>query len=135
MQQSGKPKCEGYNMSVNIVGKVYQRPWGTYKTLELAEGYQVKIITVNPKQRLSLQKHFKRAEYWTVVKGEPTITVGESTKNYKIGDSIYIPVETLHRMENKTSEPTQIVEVQIGSYLGEDDIVRVEDVYGRAETR
>jgi len=118
-------------MSLNEIGKIYHRPWGIYITLALEDGYQVKIITVNPNQQLSLQKHFKREEYWTVVKGEPTIRVGDISKNYKVGDSIFIPLEALHRIENRAIQPAQIIEVQIGNYLGEDDIVRIEDIYGR----
>lgn len=121
--------------NTNIIGKTYTRPWGTYKTLELGANFQVKIITVAPGGRLSLQKHFKREERWVVVSGQPTITIGESIKTYNLGDAVYIPVEVLHRMENLTSEPAAVIEVQIGSYLGEDDIERVEDVYGRVESQ
>jgi mannose-6-phosphate isomerase-like protein (cupin superfamily) len=119
------------NENVNVVGKTYVRPWGSYKTLEMGNGFQVKIITVNPGGQLSLQKHSKRAEHWVVVTGNPTITVGDKIKSYNVGDEVYIPMEAAHRMENQTQEPAAIVEVQIGSYLGEDDIVRLEDVYGR----
>ena len=118
-------------MQPNIIGKVYERPWGSYKTLELGDGYQVKIITVNPGEQLSLQRHFKRSEHWVVIKGQPTITVGEEKKTYQVNDVVYIPVEAQHRMENLTDQPVQIIEVQIGSYLGEDDIERLEDIYGR----
>jgi len=117
--------------NINEVGKIYHRPWGTYKTIEMGEGYQVKLITVNPEGRLSLQKHAKRSEHWTVVTGKPTITVGEDTKIFSVNESVFIPAETVHRMENTTNEPASIIEVQVGSYLGEDDIVRLEDVYGR----
>lgn len=117
---------------INKIGKIYERPWGTYKTLDIGEGYQVKIITVNPGGRLSLQKHFKRSEHWTVIKGNPKITVGNTIKTYAVNDAVYIPVETAHRLENPTNEAVAIIEVQIGSYLGEDDIVRLDDVYGRA---
>lgn len=119
-------------MEQNIVGKIYERPWGTYQTLALASNYQVKVITINPNGRLSLQKHFKRSEHWVVVAGSPTLTVGENHKVYKVNESIYIPKEAIHRMENLGNEPCVIVEVQVGDYLGEDDIVRLEDVYGRS---
>ena len=119
-------------MQTNEIGKVYERPWGTYQTLALGDGYQVKVITVNPGGRLSLQKHFKRAEHWVVIQGQPTITVDDSVKAYNVNDSIYIPTEAAHRMENLTDQSAAVVEVQIGSYLGEDDIVRLDDVYGRA---
>lgn len=117
--------------SINEVGKIYERPWGTYKTLEMGDGYQVKIITVNPGGRLSLQKHFKRAEHWVVIQGRPTITVGETKKEYQVNDTVDIAIEELHRLENFTKEPAAIIEVQIGSYLGEDDIVRLDDAYTR----
>jgi mannose-6-phosphate isomerase-like protein (cupin superfamily) len=118
-------------MHTNEVGKTYTRPWGNYRTLELGDGFQVKSITVNPHGRLSLQKHNKRAERWIVVHGQPTITVGDDIKTYKNGDVIIIPVDTAHRMENLTDTLVMIIEVQLGSYLGEDDIIRLDDVYGR----
>ena len=117
--------------SINEVGKIYERPWGTYQTIAMDHGYQVKLITVHPGGRLSLQKHFKRSEHWVVVKGTPTVTVDDSVETYNINDAIYIPKESVHRMENHASEPCAIIEVQVGSYLGEDDIVRLDDVYGR----
>lgn len=117
--------------AINEVGKTYERPWGTYKTLESGKNYQVKIITVNPGGRLSLQKHFKRAEHWVVIEGNPTITVGNSVKEYRVNDTVNIAIEENHRLENFTKKPAAIIEVQIGSYLGEDDIVRLEDVYHR----
>ena len=118
-------------MSINEIGKIYNRPWGFYQTLELKTGYQVKIITVNPGGRLSLQKHSKRAEHWVVTKGNPQITVGSSVKKYSANEHVFIPAETAHRLENFADEHVEVVEVQIGSYLGEDDIVRLDDVYIR----
>ncbi len=117
--------------SLNEVGKVYERPWGTYKTLDIGDGYQVKIIEVAPGGRLSLQKHFKRSEHWVVIKGTPTVTVGKKTEQLPVNTAVFIPVETVHRLENFTDQPAAIIEVQIGAYLGEDDIVRLEDVYHR----
>lgn len=117
--------------AMNEVGKVYERPWGTYQTLALAEGYQVKVITVNPGGKLSLQSHFKRAEHWVVVRGCATVTVGSNVSEYEVNEAIYIPLETKHRLENQTAEAVVIVEVQVGHYLGEDDIVRYDDVYDR----
>ncbi len=119
------------SVSINEIGQTYERPWGTYKTLEMDEGYQVKIITVNPGGRLSLQKHFKRAEHWVVIEGRPTITVGDSTKEYQVNDTVDIAIEQLHRLENFTDKTAAIIEVQIGAYLGEDDIVRLDDIYNR----
>jgi mannose-6-phosphate isomerase len=118
-------------MATNEVGKRYERPWGAYETLALETGFQVKILTVNPGGRLSLQKHFKRAEHWVVVSGSPTLTIGETVKVYQRDEAVYIPLDTVHRIENLTESACQLVEVQIGDYLGEDDIVRLEDVYDR----
>jgi mannose-6-phosphate isomerase len=118
-------------ININETGKIYERPWGTYQTLAQENNFQTKILTVNPQGRLSLQKHFKRCEHWIVVAGMPTITVGDEKKVYKINDYIYIPTDSLHRIENLSNDIVKIIEVQIGSYLGEDDIVRVEDTYGR----
>lgn len=119
------------NMSQNKSGKTYQRPWGCYTTLDIADGYQVKTITVNPGQKLSLQKHFKRCEHWVVVKGSPTITIDDNIKTYNVNEAVYIPLEAKHRLENQSDKIAMIVEVQIGEYLGEDDIVRFEDIYHR----
>lgn len=117
--------------NINEVGKIYERPWGTYQTISQDKQYQAKLITVNPGGRLSLQKHFKRAEHWVVVEGVPTVTVDDSVKEYQVGEHIYIPLEAVHRLENFTDDMVKIVEVQVGSYLGEDDIVRLDDVYKR----
>jgi mannose-6-phosphate isomerase-like protein (cupin superfamily) len=115
----------------NEVNKIYHRPWGNYQTLAIASNYQVKIIHVIPGGRLSLQKHLQRSEHWVVVAGEPTLTVQGKTRVYQVNESVYIPQESLHRIENFGDQPCVLVEVQVGNYLGEDDIVRVEDVYGR----
>lgn len=117
--------------TINELGKVYERPWGTYQTINFTEKSQTKIITVKPKGQLSLQKHFKRAEHWVVVTGKPTITVDDSVKEYSVGEHIFIPKESVHRLENFTDSDIQIIEVQVGDYLGEDDIVRLEDIYKR----
>ncbi len=116
---------------LNKVGQVYHRPWGTYKTLEMGGKFQAKIITVNPGGVLSLQKHFQRSEHWVVVEGVATITVDDTVKDCKVGEYAFIPIESVHRLENKTSQDASIIEVQVGDYLGEDDIVRLEDVYDR----
>ena len=116
---------------INEEGKEYKRPWGSYITLKMSPGYQIKIITVNPGGVLSLQKHFHRSEHWIVVQGSPICTVGEESKSYNIGDHLFIATEQVHRMENHSDIPAKIAEVQIGDYLGEDDIVRIEDIYDR----
>jgi mannose-6-phosphate isomerase len=118
-------------ISANEVGVVYQRPWGSYQTLALETGFQVKILRIAPKGKLSLQRHFKRAEHWVVVQGEPSLTIGDNTKTYQRNDCVFIPVEAVHRIENKTEVVCLLVEVQVGDYLGEDDIERLDDVYGR----
>ncbi len=110
--------------------KVY-RPWGSYETVDSGHRFQVKRITVNPGAKLSLQKHFHRAEHWTVVSGAATVTKGEEEMLLKEDESTYIPLGTLHRLENPGKIPLELIEVQSGSYLGEDDIVRFDDVYGR----
>ncbi|MFT7461196.1 MAG: mannose-1-phosphate guanylyltransferase/mannose-6-phosphate isomerase, partial [Planctomycetota bacterium] len=108
------------------------RPWGSYETLEMREGFQVKRIIVNPGKRLSLQLHHQRSEHWVVVNGVGTVTLGDNVFDLKENESTFVPVETKHRLENKTSSPLTIIEVQVGSYLGEDDIVRFDDDFGRA---
>lgn len=110
--------------------RVY-RPWGSYETVDEGERFKVKRITVKPGAALSLQLHYKRAEHWIVVKGSAVITVGERQMELVENQSIYIPVEARHRLENRGEEPLELIEVQSGSYLGEDDIVRFDDHYGR----
>ncbi|MCG8683602.1 MAG: mannose-1-phosphate guanylyltransferase/mannose-6-phosphate isomerase [Desulfobacterales bacterium] len=110
--------------------KVY-RPWGDYETIDMANRYQVKRITVKPGAKLSLQKHYHRAEHWTVVSGAAIVTKGEEEILLKEDESIYIPLGTMHRLENPGKIPLELIEVQSGPYLGEDDIVRFDDVYGR----
>ena len=107
------------------------RPWGAFEGIDAGERFQVKRITVNPGSELSLQKHFHRAEHWVVVKGTAKITKGEETFLLREDQSTYIPLGTVHRLENPGKIPLELIEVQSGPYLGEDDIVRLEDHYGR----
>ena len=107
------------------------RPWGTYATLKHEEGYQVKRITVAPGQKLSLQYHHKRAEHWVVTQGQAIVQVGDEEFETGPGEYRYIPLGEKHRLTNIGETELVLVEVQVGSYLGEDDIVRVEDIYGR----
>ncbi|ABS63542.1 mannose-1-phosphate guanylyltransferase/mannose-6-phosphate isomerase [Parvibaculum lavamentivorans DS-1] len=107
------------------------RPWGYYEALNAGERHQVKHLMVHPGAALSLQMHHHRAEHWVVVKGRAQVTVGETVKVLEENESVYIPVGTTHRLANPGDEPLSIIEVQSGSYLGEDDIVRFDDVYGR----
>jgi mannose-1-phosphate guanylyltransferase/mannose-6-phosphate isomerase len=110
--------------------RVY-RPWGYYESLILRDRYQVKRIVVHPGQKLSLQKHFHRAEHWVVVNGTAIVTRDAETVLVRENESIYLPLGCVHRMENPGKIPLALIEVQSGSYLGEDDIVRLEDSYGR----
>lgn len=107
------------------------RPWGTYTILENNAKYKIKRIEVKPGGRLSLQKHFHRSEHWTVVSGTAVVTLGEKEIPLRANESIYIPMGELHRLENRGKLNLVIIETQIGDYLGEDDIVRVEDDYKR----
>lgn len=107
------------------------RPWGSYETIAIADRFQVKRILVKPGQKLSLQMHHHRAEHWVVVKGTARVTCGEKVFLLTEDQSTYIPLGTTHRVENPGKVPLEMIEVQSGAYLGEDDIVRFEDVYGR----
>jgi mannose-1-phosphate guanylyltransferase/mannose-6-phosphate isomerase len=109
------------------------RPWGSYEGLATAERYQVKHIVVKPGGRLSLQMHHHRAEHWVVVRGTAKVTVGEEVLMLSENQSTYIPVGARHRLENPGVIELELIEIQTGSYLGEDDIVRFEDVYGRRD--
>ena len=110
--------------------KVY-RPWGSYEGIDIGERFQVKRITVNPGGKLSLQMHHHRAEHWVVVSGTAQVTCGEKVTLLTENESTYIPIGMTHRLENPGKLPLHLIEVQSGSYLGEDDIVRLEDVYQR----
>ncbi len=110
--------------------RVY-RPWGSYESLVTGGRFQVKSIIVEPGQRLSLQRHYHRAEHWVVVRGAALVTVNGEERLLGEDQSTYIPVGGLHRLENPGKVPLELIEIQTGGYLGEDDIVRLEDVYGR----
>jgi mannose-1-phosphate guanylyltransferase/mannose-6-phosphate isomerase len=114
-----------------LVHRKVQRPWGSYDGIEKGERFQVKRIVVEPGASLSLQMHYHRAEHWIVVRGTARVTRGEETFLLSENESTYIPIGTKHRLENPGKMPLEIIEVQSGAYLGEDDIVRFEDVYGR----
>jgi len=114
-----------------ITHRTVYRPWGAYQSVDAAARFQVKRITVNPGATLSLQKHHHRAEHWVVVNGTARVTKGDEVLLLSENQSIYIPLGVTHRLENPGVIPLELIEVQSGSYLGEDDIVRFEDVYGR----
>ena len=107
------------------------RPWGAFHVLDRGPGFQVKRLVVNPGGRLSLQSHRHRAEHWTVVTGTATVTIGERVLTLQPGASVDIALGDKHRLENFGTTEVAIIEVQLGSYLGEDDIIRYEDAYAR----
>jgi mannose-1-phosphate guanylyltransferase/mannose-6-phosphate isomerase len=111
--------------------RIGHRPWGYYDSIDQGERFQVKRIVVRPGGTLSLQKHHHRAEHWVVVRGTAEVTIGSNVKAVHENESIYIPIGAIHRLANQGKIPLELIEVQTGSYLGEDDIVRIEDVYKR----
>ncbi len=110
--------------------RVY-RPWGYYQSADVGARYQVKRICVQPGARLSLQKHFHRSEHWVVVRGAAEVTIGDDVRVVHENESIYVPIGSTHRLANPGKIPLELIEVQVGTYLGEDDIVRLDDVYRR----
>jgi mannose-1-phosphate guanylyltransferase/mannose-6-phosphate isomerase len=119
------------NREEHINNRKVFRPWGWYDSIESGLNFQVKRLHVNPGAKLSLQMHHKRAEHWVVIDGVANVTNGEKTLILTVGESTYIPIGAKHSLENKASQTLEIIEVQSGAYLGEDDIVRFEDIYGR----
>ena len=109
-----------------------KRPWGSYTILLDTPTHKVKQIEVLPKGKLSLQSHAQRSEVWAIVSGVGYITIGETTREYAVGDVAVIPVTERHRIENRGTSPVIFIEVQTGTYFGEDDIIRYDDEYGRA---
>jgi len=107
------------------------RPWGTYTILDESNGYKVKRIVVKPGKRLSLQKHYHRSEHWIVVSGTASVTRGTEEFLVRANESTYIPMGELHRLENVGKIPLVMIEAQVGEYVGEDDIVRIEDDFKR----
>jgi mannose-1-phosphate guanylyltransferase/mannose-6-phosphate isomerase len=124
LKREGRPEADVHR-------KIY-RPWGYYDSIDAGSRFQVKRIVVNPGAALSLQMHHQRAEHWVVVRGTARVTRGEETFLLSENESTYIPIGTRHRLENPGKVPLEIIEVQSGAYLGEDDIVRFEDTYGRS---
>ena len=125
LKSAGREEC--------LAHRKVHRPWGTYDSLERGERFQVKRIVVKPGAALSLQMHHHRAEHWIVVRGTARVTRGEESFLLTENESTYIPTGTRHRLENPGRVPLEIIEVQSGAYLGEDDIVRFDDAYGRKE--
>jgi mannose-1-phosphate guanylyltransferase/mannose-6-phosphate isomerase len=108
------------------------RPWGSYDSIDHGQRYQVKRITVKPGAKLSVQMHHHRAEHWIVVSGTAKVLIGDKIQLISENQSVYIPIGVIHSLENPGKLSLELIEVQSGSYLGEDDIVRIEDQYGRA---
>ena len=125
-------RLRGANHATAIQTRRVYRPWGWYEGVDGGERFQVKRILVNPGQRLSLQKHFHRAEHWVVVNGTAEVQVGGEQRLLGENESVYIPLGAVHRLANPGKVPLNLIEVQSGPYLGEDDIVRIDDMYARA---
>ena len=105
--------------------------WGFFESLIETKKFKIKHISVNPNQKLSKQSHKYRAETWTILSGEATVTIDEKVSVIGAGESIQIPLGSIHRLENKSAIVVELIEVQTGSYFGEDDITRYDDIYGR----
>lgn len=120
------------NDSTTVISKTVYKPWGYYTCLNEGKGWLTKLIYVSPKNKLSLQSHNHRSEHWVVLEGEADVVLNEDIYNLKKGKSIDIPLKVKHSLQNNTNEPLKILEVQKGDYISEDDIIRYEDMYGRA---
>jgi mannose-1-phosphate guanylyltransferase/mannose-6-phosphate isomerase len=132
---SWKEICNMYNKNKNMYVKkknIYYRPWGKYTNLFYGKNFLIKELYVKPRGVLSLQKHFHRAEHWLVTQGIPKITLNKKIFLKKEGETIFIPLGSIHRIENQNKKPVKIIEAQIGSILKETDIIRFQDIYGRA---
>ncbi len=124
-----KLKVDGYSEAVEHV--TTYRPWGSYTILEEGPRYKIKRIVVNPGESLSLQMHYHRSEHWVVIRGTARVTIGDKIQYLHENESVFVPKSTKHRLENPGKIPLEIIEVQNGEYVGEDDIVRFDDMYGR----
>ncbi len=119
------------DLTKNYLSDIEKRPWGNFHIIAKGNGYQIKEMNVNPNNKLSLQKHKYRSEYWQVINGEGKVMLEDSDIKLKTGDNIFIPKGSLHRLENTQTQNLKIIEIQIGTILSEDDIERLEDDYGR----
>tara|TARA_B110000438_G_C15816824_1_gene652351 strand:- start:68 stop:1510 length:1443 start_codon:yes stop_codon:yes gene_type:complete len=124
-------QLESHNREESISHRIMKRPWGSYESLASGQGYRVQHMVVNPNAALSLHMHKQRSEHWTVIKGEGLITCDDNEFKLQVNESTFIPLGSKHRLSNSGEQPVEIIEVQIGDYLGEDDKVRFEDRYGR----
>ena len=126
-------KIKATNSDLVSVNTTMYRPWGSYTVLEKNDGFKIKKITVKPGKRLSLQKHFHRSEHWIIVSGTATVTINDEIKLIRPNESTYIKMGEVHRLSNDGKIPVVLVEVQVGEYTGEDDIVRIEDDFNRVD--
>ena len=124
-------KVTGEENPAPVLGQICERPWGKYQTVDLGSRFQVKRITVSPGAQLSLQSHVHRSEHWCVVSGTAQVTVGEEEFLLGENENTYIPVGAVHRLCNPGKVDVVMIEVQTGSYFGEDDIIRYSDIYDR----
>ena len=124
-------QIKGEGRSETLQHREVYRPWGKYDSIDMGDRYQVKRITVKPGAKLSLQKHHHRAEHWIIIKGTARVTRGDEVLVVTENQSTYIPLGEIHCLENPGKVDLELIEIQSGSYLGEDDIVRFEDRYGR----
>ena len=115
----------------DMIEPLVEKPWGSFQMLLSGKGIQFKTISVNPKSALSLQSHKYRSEFWIITKGQATVIVDGETRILGIHSSIEIPMGSIHRLQNDSDEALEVVELGWGNYLGEDDIIRLEDRYGR----
>jgi len=132
MPAASKPPARAASRTNRAARGFERRPWGEFETLEEGAGYKVKRLVIEPGQRLSLQRHRFRAEHWVVVAGAPRVVVGGRVRRLRPRGTVDVPRGAWHRIENPGRRPVVIIEVQHGPYLGEDDIVRRHDDYGRA---
>ena len=125
-------RIEDEGLELTRTSHEVRRPWGSYRRLGQGDGWQVKRIAVKPGAKLSLQKHAQRAETWVVASGVADVQVDDRVRQLSAGESVFIPLGAVHRLENPGPEPLELIEIQQGGYLGEDDIVRLADLYGRS---
>ena len=128
-----KELIEKIDPDKNIIGLSNFRPWGNYVSIFKGTNFQLKLINVNPKSKLSVQSHKKRSEHWIVIKGKASVEIDGKEQSLNENDHCFIPRKSIHSLENKYEESLQILELQYGEYLGEDDIIRYSDIYGRVE--
>lgn len=128
-----RPERPFHPVEASRIGVTETRPWGRWTVLGEGDGYKVKRLEVYPGHRLSLQFHHRRSEHWIVVSGTARVVIGERIQFVQAQESTFVPAGTSHRIENPGSLPLIIIEIQSGPYLGEDDIVRLQDDYGRGD--